>query len=178
MYDRIRRLKGYRWQLVLLASLVGVVVCGDAVAAQLNKPVVARKVVVQDERPIVTRHRLLLTRNAEKLRETRERLELLSVRKLKVKLTQQNRTEWQRQNRWLKSAVRRLTELLQKQEQFMKSKGKAGSQQEHLAEMQNFQAEFLALQQALQSEARRYQTISNAARARHDGAMNSIRNMK
>ena len=39
-------------------------------------------------------------------------------------------------------------------------------------------AEFLALQQQVQNESRRYQTISNALRARHDMAMNSVRNMK
>lgn len=38
--------------------------------------------------------------------------------------------------------------------------------------------QFLALQQNIQQESRRYQTISNALKASHDAAMNSIRNMK
>lgn len=36
----------------------------------------------------------------------------------------------------------------------------------------------LALQEAMQMESRRFQTLSNASRSRHDIAMNSIRNMK
>jgi len=38
--------------------------------------------------------------------------------------------------------------------------------------------QFLALQQAMQSESRKFQTLSNASKARHDAAMNAIRNMK
>lgn len=38
--------------------------------------------------------------------------------------------------------------------------------------------QFLALQQAMQSESRRFQTLSNASKARHEAAMNAIRNMK
>ena len=40
------------------------------------------------------------------------------------------------------------------------------------------QVQFLALQNQMQQQSRQYQTISNALRARHDTAMNSIRNMK
>jgi hypothetical protein len=39
-------------------------------------------------------------------------------------------------------------------------------------------AQFLALQQAVQNESRRFQTLSNASKARHDVAMNAIRNLK
>lgn len=38
--------------------------------------------------------------------------------------------------------------------------------------------QFLALQNSVQQESRRYQTISNALKASHDAAMNSIGNMK
>lgn len=40
------------------------------------------------------------------------------------------------------------------------------------------QAQFLALQNQIQQQSRQYQTISNALQARHQIAMNSIRNMK
>jgi hypothetical protein len=38
--------------------------------------------------------------------------------------------------------------------------------------------EFLMLQQQIQNESQRYQTISNALTASHQAAMNSVRNMK
>lgn len=46
------------------------------------------------------------------------------------------------------------------------------------AQLEDLQGQFLALQNSMQQESRRFQTISNAMRARHDMAMNSIRNMK
>ena len=39
-------------------------------------------------------------------------------------------------------------------------------------------AQWLALQQAVQNESRRFQTLSNASKTRHDTAMNAIRNVK
>jgi hypothetical protein len=47
-----------------------------------------------------------------------------------------------------------------------------------VAEMTQMNQEFLELQRAVQSESRKYQTLSNASKARHDAAMNAIRNMK
>ncbi len=38
--------------------------------------------------------------------------------------------------------------------------------------------QFLALQEATQNELRKFQTLSNASKARHDIAMNAIRNLK
>jgi len=45
-------------------------------------------------------------------------------------------------------------------------------------QMAQLEGQFLALQNSMQQQSRQYQTISNALRARHDTAMNSIRNMK
>jgi len=47
--------------------------------------------------------------------------------------------------------------------------------QKQLAELEG---QFLALQNSIQQESRKYQTISNALTASHQAAMNSIRNMK
>jgi hypothetical protein len=44
--------------------------------------------------------------------------------------------------------------------------------------MSQLNVQFLALQNAVQMESRKYQTISNVSKARHDVAMSSIRNMK
>ncbi len=46
------------------------------------------------------------------------------------------------------------------------------------AQMSQLEGQFLALQNSMQQESRKYQTLSNALKARHDTAMNSIRNMK
>ena len=47
-----------------------------------------------------------------------------------------------------------------------------------MAEMTSQNLQFLALQQNIQMESRRYQTISNAITASHQSASNSISNMK
>jgi hypothetical protein len=38
--------------------------------------------------------------------------------------------------------------------------------------------QFLALRQASEKESRKFQTLSNASKARHDIAMNAIRNLR
>lgn len=45
-------------------------------------------------------------------------------------------------------------------------------------QMLDMNMQFVALQNQMQNESRRYQTVSNALKARHDVAMNAIRNMK
>jgi hypothetical protein len=47
-----------------------------------------------------------------------------------------------------------------------------------VSKMAAMNTQFLALQEATQMESRRFQTLSNASKARHDIAMNAIRNMK
>ncbi len=47
-----------------------------------------------------------------------------------------------------------------------------------VGKMAQMNIQFLALQEATQMESRKYQTLSNASKARHDIALNSIRNMK
>ena len=44
--------------------------------------------------------------------------------------------------------------------------------------MAQMNMQFLALQEATQMESRKFQTLSNASKARHDVALNAIRNMK
>ncbi len=45
-------------------------------------------------------------------------------------------------------------------------------------QLSQLEAQFLALRNSMQMESQKYQTISNTLKARHDIAMNSIRNMK
>ncbi|HUP18916.1 MAG TPA: hypothetical protein VM778_03060 [Gemmatimonadota bacterium] len=53
-----------------------------------------------------------------------------------------------------------------------------GSSAGMISEMMELNAEFLELQESVQTEARKFQTLSNASQIRHDAAMNAIRNMK
>jgi hypothetical protein len=47
-----------------------------------------------------------------------------------------------------------------------------------VSKMAKMNMEFLALQEATQMQSRKFQTLSNASKARHDIALNAIRNMK
>lgn len=47
-----------------------------------------------------------------------------------------------------------------------------------VAKMAQMNMQFLALQEATQMETRKFNTLSNASKARHESAMSSIRNMK
>jgi hypothetical protein len=52
------------------------------------------------------------------------------------------------------------------------------TQNDLTGKMAQMNMQFLALQEATQMESRKFQTLSNASKARHDIAMNAIRNMK
>jgi hypothetical protein len=54
----------------------------------------------------------------------------------------------------------------------------AGGTSDMVAAMTPMNVSFLALQQALQMESRKFQNLSNASKTRHDLAMNAIRNTK
>lgn len=47
-----------------------------------------------------------------------------------------------------------------------------------VSKMAAMNMQFMALQEATQMESRKFQTLSNASKARHDIALNAIRNMK
>lgn len=79
--------------------------------------------------------------------------------------------QWRNQTKWLTDTRKKMstykTDLI---------KMKQGETIEtHMAQM-NMQ--FLALQEATQMESRKFHTLSNASKARHDIALNAIRNMK
>lgn len=61
---------------------------------------------------------------------------------------------------------------------FGSSAGMSGAGGSMVSEMAAMNMQFMALQNAVQNESRKYQTISNASKARHDIAMNAIRNIK
>ncbi len=65
------------------------------------------------------------------------------------------------------------------QSELPKLKNQINQTQNDLAtKMAQMNMQFLALQEATQMESRKFQTLSNASKARHDIALNAIRNMK
>ena len=79
--------------------------------------------------------------------------------------------EYQQHSEWLASVRDRLRGHLADRDANLN--GSAMAQR-----MGAMNAQFLALQDAVQTESRKFQTLSNASSARHDVAMNAIRNMK
>jgi hypothetical protein len=86
---------------------------------------------------------------------------------------EKQRKGFEEQSTWLRGAATRISNAAASAQALLDKAG--GGTVEELASM-NMQ--FLALQEALQNESRKFQTLSNASKARHDTAMNSIRNMK
>jgi hypothetical protein len=83
-------------------------------------------------------------------------------------LTRAETATWDEQTAWLRSVSDRYRPL-------GASYGNASLAASSVAELD---LQFLTLQQAVQSESRKFQTLSNASKARHDVAMNAIRNLK
>lgn len=83
--------------------------------------------------------------------------------------------EYQMHTEWLASVRERLRAHLTDRDAALSTPTAPSDAPRRMATM-NMQ--FLALQDAVLSESRRFQTLSNASKARHDVAMNAIRNMK
>jgi len=85
--------------------------------------------------------------------------------------------QWKEHGTWLSGVCARLADFLAENGgNFGDSAGLQGA--DMARKMAEMDSQFLALQQATQSESRRFQTLSNASKARHDVAMNAIRNIK
>jgi hypothetical protein len=95
-------------------------------------------------------------------------------------LTAAQLAEWKEHGAWLLSVRQRYaTFLAENGGTFGDTPGLAGVAGADMAKkMAQMNVQFLALQEATQQESRRFQTLSNASKARHDVALNAIRNMK
>lgn len=91
-------------------------------------------------------------------------------RKPPTGLTPGQLAEWNEQTRWLESVRDRY--------QKMNSAYLPARQRSPATDMATLNAEFLTLQNAVQMESRKFQTLSNASKARHDIAMAAIRNTR
>lgn len=85
--------------------------------------------------------------------------------------------QWKEHGAWLSRVRTRFADFLAENGgNFGDSAGLKGA--DMMQKMAEMNSQFLALQQATQTESRRFQTLSNASKARHDIAMNAIRNIK
>lgn len=99
----------------------------------------------------------------------------LADKKPPKELDAQQKEGWGKQTAFFKKGAGQLKALAAKGDALL---AKAKSQKSLVAEMAAMNMQFLALQEATQEESRKFQTLSNASQARHDIAMNAIRNMK
>ncbi len=99
---------------------------------------------------------------------------------VRSKLTPEQLVEWKEHGAWLASVRERYANFLaQNGGAFGGTPGLMGTAGADMAkQMAQMNMQFLALQEATQTESRRFQTLSNASKARHDIALNAIRNMK
>ena len=95
-------------------------------------------------------------------------------------LTAAELSEWKEHGAWLSSLRERYANFLAENGGAFGDTpglaGKAGA--DMMKKMAQMNMQFLALQEATQMESRKFQTLSNASKARHEIAMNAIRNIK
>jgi hypothetical protein len=128
------------------------------------------------------------TRDARKLRAlSKERAEAIDgvTRELDRlvaqtpprKMTADDSAAWRAQTEWLKTIHSRMAGYRAKMTEKVFGRdlpdGKA-----MVEEMAAMNMEFQKLQEATQRESRKFQTLSNASKVRHDIAMNAIRNLR
>jgi hypothetical protein len=155
---------------MLLLSLAGLVLAGllPAQPAQKTKP--AASVTAVD-------------RKTQLIAQTKQRIAQIDVVLKTVKwepaknqgpaLSAQARKVDAEHDAWL-AGVRGRLEKLRNEMQF----GTTPMGEDVVEKLTQMNLQFLALQEATQMESRKFQTLSNASKARHDIALNAIRNMK
>jgi hypothetical protein len=134
------------------------------------------------------------------LQEAIKSLDLLIAEPAPTDLSQEERADWDDQTVWLRSVRDRYAEVAEDHaatdDAVVPRSGAEGTTSNSLGgtsgvtdttsqasepvvvTMARTNRRFLALQSAVQQESRKYQTTSNAARARHQVAMNSINNIR
>ena len=92
-------------------------------------------------------------------------------------LSRRERSAWREQSEWLAEVRQRYQSFAERlSTQTSSASGLSG--QAMMNEMTRMDMEFLSLQSEIQNASRRFQTLSNAMKARHDAAMSAIRNIK
>jgi hypothetical protein len=95
-------------------------------------------------------------------------------------LSAADRQNWDEQTEWLKSVRKRLQETGERLGLVppARERGSGMATGRRTYEPIVIRRELEALQTTIQQESRKFQTLSNAQKARHDMAMNAVRNLK
>jgi hypothetical protein len=118
---------------------------------------------------------LLITEQQRKVRQVLDEVEWEPKREPARQMTKeqhQTEVEW---SKWMLDVRKRL-KAHETQLRTLLKKKLTDEQRGDQAKLMN--AQFLALQESVQMESRKFSTLSNASKARHEIAMNAIRNMK
>lgn len=132
-----------------------------------------------------TRHTASMQRD-KRIGTLLRKLEQLGKQPVPAGLSRRQLLNWNAQTALIKRIYARVTHHRTHTKQLIKRSGlmlrnrSASSRQRQgiLADMKTLNKQFLALQNAVQIESRKFQTLSNASRARHDIMMSSIRNIR
>jgi hypothetical protein len=149
-----------------------VAMLGAATGAAQTSPTIQRAPTNAESSPRavqeVVQMRAAVRARSDGLAAALAEIDKLIASPMPVGLSRAESAAWDEQTAWLRSVSDRYRPL-------GASYGSANLSARSVAELD---MQFLALQQVIQSENRRFQTLSNASRARHDVAMNAIRNLK
>jgi bifunctional pyridoxal-dependent enzyme with beta-cystathionase and maltose regulon repressor activities len=120
--------------------------------------------------------RALSRERAEAIDGVTKELDRLIVQAGPRKMTLDEQAAWRAQSDWLKSVRSRLADYHEKLTAAFGRELPNGAAM--VDEMAAMNMQFLALREASEKESRKFQTLSNASKARHDIAMNAIRNLR
>ncbi|HEV2883720.1 MAG TPA: hypothetical protein VGW36_02620 [Pyrinomonadaceae bacterium] len=89
------------------------------------------------------------------------------------KLSQAEQQQWRTQTEWFRNLSKRYSAHADELDEAIRLGGP-----DTAARLARLNTQFAALQEATQMESRKFQTLSNASKTRHEAAMSSIRNIR
>jgi hypothetical protein len=168
--------------LLLILSLTGLSAnCYSQNLKTAQKPVVSNMVtksagLLQQKNIKAVALYKALTQQKKKMAKATRGINKLIKKKKPGKLSKAESKEFDEHKKWLVKVETRISAHYAKLGKFLKQN--KGGNLGIMAEMKQMNMQFLNLQQVLQNQSRQYQTLSNAIKASHQAASNSIRNMK
>ena len=118
-----------------------------------------------------------------KLQQTARTLRELATQSLPAQLSNKETQEAEMHTKWLQDSSQKLDELASRWHSSLaeleKNQGPTSRQRQLMEEMnQSFNMQYLALQENMQNESRRFSLLSNIMKTKHDTAKNSISNLR
>ena|SRR5271157_216711 len=117
-----------------------------------------------------------------KLQQAARTFQELAAQPLPAQLSDKEKREAERHTRWLKDSSQELAELANRWHfrltDIEKNQGLLSQQKQMMEMNQSFNMQYLALQENMQNESRRFSLISNVMKTKHDTAKNSINNLR